>query len=444
MNDASPRFDEAQRGTASLLPSEGGSVSVAELAQHAAELSVWFTEEGLRGATAGELFEGYCRRLSAMNFVIMRASVSTQTLHPQWTGYGYTWLREFSSVREQQFARGPISHEWMSSPFNALIQRSLAGEKNPWLRRRLELGPEQLDFPVLADFYAAGATDYVCLSFQFGVTGDPSHGTGVLYSFTTDRPGGFRTAEIDLLRSTLPGLSLAMKAHTGHDIASGLLRTYLGRDAGTRVHSGAVERGTVDGLRSVLCYADLRGFTRISDVSSGAAIVDMLNDTFETLTAALRPRGGHVLKFIGDAMLATISFDEPDEKATCRRALDAAVEASANLKNRNLEREAAHLPFADVDIALHVGEVLYGNVGAVDRLDFTVIGPAVNEVVRMEKLCEPLGQPILFSSRFAEASGRCDGRLESLGHFQLRGVDEAKEIFGLRLYQTVALQHEET
>ena len=169
----------------------------------------------------------------------------------------------------------------------------------------------------------------------------------------------------------------------------------------------------------------------------------MLNDAFETLTAALRPRGGHVLKFIGDAMLATISFDERDEKAVCRRALDAAVDASANLKVRNLEREAADLPFADVDIALHVGEVLYGNVGAVDRLDFTVIGPAVNEVVRMEKLCEPLGQPILFSSRFAEAAGRCDGRLESLGHFQLRGVDEAKEIFGLQLSQAAALQRVE-
>src|SRR5271165_3545065 len=166
----------------------------------------------------------------------------------------------------------------------------------------------------------------------------------------------------------------------------------------------------------------------------------MLNDVFEILTAALRPRGGHVLKFIGDAMLATISFDEPDEKAACRRALDAAVEASANLKARNSDRDAAGLPFADVDIALHVGEVLYGNVGAADRLDFTVIGPAVNEVVRMEKLCEPLSRQILFSSRFAEAAGRCDGRLESLGQFQLRGVDEAKEIFGLRLSPNVALQ----
>src|SRR5208282_3147130 len=128
---------------------------------------------------------------------------------------------------------------------------------------------------------------------------------GVVYSFTTDRPGGFLAGEIHLLRSTLPGLSLAMKAHAGYDIASGLLRTYLGNDAGSRVHSGAVERGTVDSLLSVLWYADLRGFTRISDVSSGAEIVHMLNDVFEILTAALRPRGGHVLKFIGDAMLAT-------------------------------------------------------------------------------------------------------------------------------------------
>jgi adenylate cyclase len=228
MNDASPRFAEVRTSAASLISSEEGNLRLAELAQRAVELNAWVTEEGLRGATAAELFDGYCRQLSAMDVVIMRAYVSTQTLHPQWTGYGYTWRRELKSVREQQFARGPISQEWLSSPFNALIQRSLAGEKNPWLRRRLELGPEQRDFPALADFYTAGATDYVCLAFRFGEAGDPSHGTGVLYSFTTDRPGGFRAAEIDLLRSTLPGLSLAMKAHTGHDIASGLLRTYLG------------------------------------------------------------------------------------------------------------------------------------------------------------------------------------------------------------------------
>src|SRR5271157_4521761 len=129
-------------------------------------------------------------------------------------------------------------------------------------------------------------------------------------------------------------------------------------------------------------------------------------------------------------MLATISFDEPDEKVACRRALDAAVDASSNLKARNLEREAAGLPFADVDIALHVGEVLYGNVGAVDRLDFTVIGPAVNEVVRIEQLCEPLGRRVLVSAELAAAAGDTS-RLKSLGHHTLRGVREQREIYGL-------------
>ena len=157
----------------------------------------------------------------------------------------------------------------------------------------------------------------------------------------------------------------------------------------------------------------------------------MLDDVFETLTAALRPRGGQVLKFIGDAMLATLAFDEADQTETCRRALDAAIEAMNAIDARNAERAAAGLPFVGVDLALHVGEVLYGNVGAADRLDFTVIGPAVNEVARIEKLCETLSRRVLMSSRFAEAAGHCDGRLEPLGRFKLRGVGEDKDIFGL-------------
>jgi adenylate cyclase len=224
-----------------------------------------------------------------------------------------------------------------------------------------------------------------------------------------------------------------MKAHAGYDIAAGLLRTYLGHDAGSRVHSGAVERGSVSGLHSVLWYADLRGFTGISDVSPGTQIVEMLNDVFETLTASLRPRGGHVVKFIGDAMLATIAFEETDAREACRQALEAAVEGLENLRALDDRRLTAGLPPIEVDIALHVGEVLYGNVGAADRLDFTVIGPAVNEVVRMEKLCDQLDRHVVFSSEFAKAAGQCDGRLVSLGEFQLRGVAECKEIFGLRL-----------
>jgi adenylate cyclase len=157
----------------------------------------------------------------------------------------------------------------------------------------------------------------------------------------------------------------------------------------------------------------------------------MLDDVFETLTASLRTRGGQVLKFIGDAMLATFSFEKADQAETCHRALDAAIEAMRALDARNAERAVAGLPTVSVDLALHVGEVLYGNVGAADRLDFTVIGPAVNEVARIEKLCDALGRKVLVSAQFVGSGLNCDGRLESLGRFTLRGVAEPKEIFGL-------------
>jgi adenylate cyclase len=407
------------------------------LGRNIVDLNVWAIEEGLRGSTARELFDGFCQQLVAGGIPLLRGYVSTQTLHPQWSGYGYTWRRDLNSVYAQQFSRGVASQEWRNSPFYSVITRARAGEKTPWLRRRLELGPEQRDFPALRDFHAAGATDYLCVGYIFGEGGDPAHGTGVVYSFTTDRSGGFDDEELQLLRSTLPGLSLAMKAHAGYDIASGLLQTYLGQDAGRRVHSGEVERGSVNSLRAVLWYADIRAFTRVSDASPGHVIVALLDEVFETMTAALRPRGGQVLKFIGDAMLATLAFDEADQAQTCRLALDAAVEAMAALEERNKARVVLGLPTVSVDLALHVGEVLYGNVGAADRLDFTVIGPAVNEVARIEKLCDRLDRKILVSAPFASAAGRCDGRLESLGNFVLRGVSEPKEIFGLALEQKI-------
>ena len=396
------------------------------------ELHVWTMREGLRGATAGDLFDGYCQRLVASGCALWRAHVSTQTLHPQWGGYGYTWRRELNAVHAQQFVRGSAPQEWLDSPFHAVVSRAYAGEDNPSIRRRLELGPAHRDYPALHEFHAAGATDYLSTVYTFGERGDPAHGTGVVYSFTTDRRGGFSDEELQLLRVTLPGLSLAIKAHAGYEIASGLFNTYLGADAGRRVHSGAVERGSVHRLRAVLWYADIRGFTRVSDVTPGEQIIEMLDDVFETLTAALRQRGGQVLKFIGDAMLATLTCNGPDKTAACRRALDAAIEATNALEVRNAERAAAGLPVVKVDIALHVGEVLYGNVGAADRLDFTVIGPAVNEVARIEKLCEPLDRHIVVSSQFADASGGLDGRLEPLGSFELRGVAEHKSVYGLK------------
>jgi adenylate cyclase len=397
-----------------------------------AELYVWAMEAGLHGANAGELFDGYCRRLVEAGVALLRGHVSTQTLHPQWTGYGFTWRRELNAIHEHQFARVETpSSAWVQSPFVQLIERARAGEPTPSMRRRLAEGPEQCDFPVLVEFRADGATDYYAIVYTFGLHGDPAHGTGVVLSFTTDAQNGFDEHEIMQFEATLPGLALALKAHTGHDIASNLLGAYLGADAGRRVHQGAVVRGAVDSLHAVIWYADLKGFTSVSDRSPGPVIIDMLDDAFEALTAPLRARGGQVLKFIGDAMLAVFAIDGEAETAVCARALDAAQEALALLREDNLRRDAAGLPTVEADIALHLGEVLYGNVGAADRLDFTVIGPAVNEAARIERLCDELGRHILASQRFARAADGCGGRLGPLGSHALRGVAAAQTIYGL-------------
>jgi adenylate cyclase len=217
-----------------------------------------------------------------------------------------------------------------------------------------------------------------------------------------------------------------------HIIASGLLAAYLGEDAGRRVHAGAVERGSVESIRAVLWYADIRGFTAIAEQWPSLAVIELLDEVFETLVAPLRRRGGQVLKFLGDGLLATFPLEDASRVATCRGALDAAVEAMTALDRLNAARSAAGKPTATVDLALHLGEVLYGNVGSVDRLDFTVIGPAVNEVSRIETLCEPLARKVLVSAELAAASGD-PSRFEPLGPQTLRGVREPRDIYALHL-----------
>ena len=187
----------------------------------------------------------------------------------------------------------------------------------------------------------------------------------------------------------------------------------------------------------MLWYADIRGFTGIADATAGGAVVELLDEVFETITASLRRRGGQVLKFMGDGMLATFQLGEDGGERICREALDAAAESQRALDRLNSARAAAGKPVCDIDLALHIGEVLYGNVGAADRLDFTVIGPAVNEVARIETLCEPLGRRILVSAELAAAGGDSH-RLEALGRHRLRGVREPRAIYALDADEMIA------
>jgi len=408
------------------------------LGQKIIELHVWAVGEGLRGADAAGLFDGLCQRLVGAGVPLWRAFAGMRTLHPQWGGYSYTWWRHLNAIQPRQFERGNEYEQGiLNSPIGYLIRlgeaRAAAAEDGePWLhlRRRLA-GPEApLDFPDLVQLAAGGATDYFAEVVRFGTDGDPSRGTGVGYSFATDRPGGFVDDDIVLLKAVLPVVSLAMMTHAGYTIASGLLEAYLGADAGRRVHAGAVERGSVESIRAVLWYADIRAFTAMADTTPGSVVVEVLDEVFETLTASLRPRGGQVLKFLGDGMLAIFPFEDATGEETCRRALDAATEAMRAVDLLRATRRAAGKPAALVDLALHLGEVLYGNVGAVDRLDFTVIGPAVNEAARIEALCEPLGRKVLVSAELAVAVGD-RRRLVSLGQHKLRGVREVREIYGL-------------
>src|SRR5205807_5267295 len=237
--------------------------------------------------------------------------------------------------------------------------------RDPWLhlRRRLSGAEAQRDFPQLEELAAAGATDYFAEVVRFGADGDPSRGTGVGYSFATDRAAGFGDDDILLLKAVLPVVSLAMMADAGHTIASGLLGAYLGADAGRRVHAGAVERGSVESIRAVLWYAEIRAFTALADTTPGAQVIELLDEIFETLTASLRPRGGEVLKFLGDGMLAIFPLLAETQAETCRHAIEAAREAMHTLDGVNRVRTAVGKPIAQVDLALHIGEVLYGNVG---------------------------------------------------------------------------------
>ena len=400
-------------------------------------LHVWAVGQGLRGVTADLVMDGLCRRLVEAGVPLWRAFAGMRTLHPQWGGYGYTWRRDLNAIQPEQYERGSeYEQNWLESPFAWLVSQgaAMADGTPPWpsLRRRLA-GPEaQLDFPVLRGVSAAGGTDYFAHLVMFGAQGDASRGSGVGISFTTDRPEGFDDDHIVLLRAVLPAASLALMADAGHTIASGLLAAYLGADAGKRVHQGAVARGSVEAIRAVLWYADIRGFTAIADGTPGLAVIEMLDEAFETLTASLRARGGQVLKFIGDGMLAIFPFVEGTRDETCGHALDAAAEAMRAIDRLNQARGTAGKPVAAVDLALHLGEVLYGNVGAADRLDFTVIGPAVNEAARIETLCEPLGYTVLVSAELAAAAAD-SARLKPLGRHRLRGVREAREIYALDL-----------
>jgi adenylate cyclase len=276
-------------------------------------------------------------------------------------------------------------------------------------------------------------TDYLGVLNRFEAEGAIADWDGLFSAWTTDRPGGFTDEEIAALLRLLPGLAMAMKAFTLARMASTLLDTYLGRDACNLVWSGRIAPGVADRIDAVLWFSDLRGYTKITDTAPPEQIIPLLNDYADAVISAVQELGGDVLKLIGDGVLAIFRPEDGGEgrARACRAALKAVRRAWAAIAELNGQRAAGGLPVTEMYAGLHIGEVFFGNVGNPSRLDFTVVGPAVNETSRIAELCRSADQPMLVSSAFAAAAGGAEAGLVCVGRYALRGVRMPQELFTL-------------
>lgn len=386
------------------------------------QLTDWLIAASLGDADEQMLLDGYCERLNAAGFGLVRAYMASEVLHPLHEASGFVW-RECGSAREDySFMTKESEANWQKSPFFHVLENDL-----PRLRLRLDDSLEAGRFPLLHQLRAEGASDYLALACSFGQNASLGGFSGVISSWTTALPGGFTAEQLDLLERCKRPLALAFKAISTVDTGRTLMRTYLGQDAGARVVAGEIRRGEATAIDAVLWYSDLRGFTRLADTTEPAMLMTLLNAYAERLVHAVESHGGDILKFVGDGILALFHDDATGDG--CGRALRAARAAGEAIKALRRERLAMGLPVTDFCLGLHRGTVLFGNVGSPTRLDFTVIGPAVNEVSRIEGMCRSLEQPVVISAAFAQASGAERQRLVSLGRYALRGVGRAQELF---------------
>ncbi len=291
------------------------------------------------------------------------------------------------------------------------------------VRHRID-DPESRRFPFLDDMRAEGVTDYIALPLL--ATDGAVHAT----SWTTQEPGGFSDEQLDGLRSLMSPLARLVEVNNQRRKASILLDTYVGSRAGERILGGQIRRGHTETMHAAIWLSDLRGFTALSDRLPAETVVDILNHYFDCQVSAIRSHGGEVLKFMGDGLLAVFPISEADDdiRPRLRR------RAGSRAKIPRQRRSDSNIATADTverfrfGVALHVGRILYGNIGGGNRLDFTCIGPAVNLAARLEKLTGRLHRTIVASERFA---GVCEDGWIDLGEFPIAGFARAERVYGL-------------
>jgi adenylate cyclase len=391
------------------------------LADREAELLAWLLSQGRDNDDLAALFTGACERLVALGLPIWRGNLGLRTIDPTISALAFVWWRD-RGLSTLQFMPDPASAEaFQRSPIFELQQRG-----QPAQRWNLEDPEVTSRFTLLEELRAEGGTEYALCLMPFSERRTALDGAA--FSMTTDRPGGFTDAEIAMVMRFLPALALATYRIGLLHVATEMFGAYLGLNTGRHVLQGRVRRGDSQTLSVALLLADLRGFSALADRAEGGAVVSWLNEHLEAIGDPVAECGGEVLKFLGDGLLAVFPVGEVDTETACRNALAAATEALARNAALNARRVAEGAPALDLVLVLHFGDVVYGNIGTARRLDFTVIGQAVNEASRMEALGKSLGEPLLLSETFARSCGR---GCVSLGRHSLRGIPGEREIFVL-------------
>src|ERR1700716_3676550 len=388
----------------------------------------WLVSQGLTGLPENDLLRGFCERCRAEGLELSRGLVFIDTLHPIFEGRGFRWndletdesdIFEYGSTSE-----GAAAENWRRSTFYHMLE-------NGHDELQIDLADcTSLDFSMIGDLAAKGHRHFVAFVHRFGEAGTIGQ-MDCLYSYwVTRRADGFGEQALSALRDLVPVLGLAIKSAAQVDIARTLGRVYLGRDASEQVLRGRISRGVTERIKAVLWFSDLRGSTAISESIGPDEIIPFLNDYAQASIDAIHDAGGEVLKLIGDGVLAM--FTNENMAMAKRAALRAEHGFRDNINALNVRRGTEGRPVTTAYVGLHVGEVFYGNIGSEDRLDFTVVGPAVNEVSRIASMCRSVDRELLTSSDFRsglDAAGR--KYLVSTGRFALRGISRAQDLYTL-------------
>ncbi|WP_419741067.1 adenylate/guanylate cyclase domain-containing protein [Ruegeria sp.] len=399
-----------------------------ELTAAVKDIADWLVQQGLENAPVELWLEAFCNRLVSAGIPLQRANITVRAHHPEIGTVAFRWHRDGGNERENFVRRTDAPEEYVLSPIYYLLANNVEE-----IRQDLTVEEPALNFPIFDELRERGATDYFAVKRFFLIQDnttpvDPMQAEeGAIISLTTDASGGFTSEQLDGLRQLISPLCLTLKCGANRLMAEDITAAYLGKDASRRVLSGDITRGSSETISAVIWYFDLQGFAKLSEALPGDSIIELLNDYFAEAVDVVERNGGNVLKFMGDGMLAIFDINQvPDAR---RVAIHAAAELRNTFEELNQRRQADGLPTTGFTLSLHAGDVLYGNIGGRSRLDFTVVGPAVNTTSRILGMCSALDQNIVVSDKVAGDLVGSIPSLVSLGQYRLRGVAERQELF---------------